>query len=106
MLLGLPAIPENSPWFYVDGELAEGITQELVAEVGPRHRLYPHIASLVVIAKCGANDDVIAVDTSDYQSAFCVHLTWSGKIDKYPEKYPSAAAIPEADLGRFFREYW
>ncbi len=105
MIPELDPIPDGSPWLYVDGELSDGITQELRKEVSPQHMLYPWIENLVAIAKCSANDDVIVADKDDIQNMFWVHLTWSGKIDQYPDKYPSAAPIQKAHLQRFFLEY-
>jgi len=105
MMAELPHIPEGTVWFYADASHSEGLTRELRSEIGPLHPLFNFSERLVVIAKCAANDDVLALDTEDKRSVFCVHLTWAGKHDRIPTKYPSFLKVPDGDLSRFFRDY-
>ena len=40
-----------------------------------------------ILGRCRANDDVVAI-LNDGRIAV-IHLSWKGKPDQYPEKYPS-----------------
>ena len=102
---GLVPIPENCPWFYPDEEQSQHFTAELRKELGAEHFLYQWRSKLVVIAKCAANDDVVVVHEDDFGKMFWAHLTFSGKVDPVPCKFPSAAPVPNADLVTFFRSY-
>ena len=95
-------IPKRCPWFYVDKELSIGRTSELKKEVGPEHFLYQWYEKLVVIAKCEGNDDVLLARNDDFGLFFWVHLTWSGKIDQFPSRYPDAGLLLNADLVQRF----
>jgi hypothetical protein len=105
MHVGMIPIPERCPWFYVDKELSNSLTSELRKEVGPEHFLYQWYEKLVVIAKCEGNDDVLVARNDDFVLFFWVHLTWSGKIDQFPSRYPDAGPVLNADLVQFFEQY-
>jgi hypothetical protein len=62
-----------------------GIQRELKAEIGPEHPLWS--LQPKAFAKTGANDDIL-VQLNDKRYA-CVHLVWHGKIDMFPDKFPS-----------------
>ncbi len=102
MKIELPPIPENNVWFYIDEMWAKGITQELQSEVGPQHPLFHLAQRLVVIAKCGANDDVLALDPEETGQVYCIHLTWAGKHDQMPSKFPSFVKVSSRELAQFF----
>lgn len=85
MFAGLVPIPEGTPWFYLDEEQSRHFTAELKREVGPEHILSEWHEKLLVIAKCAANDDVLVAVDDDFRRFFWVHLTFSGKIDQFPE---------------------
>jgi len=89
----------------LDKELSEHLTSELKREIGPEHFLYEWYEKLLVIAKCGANSDVLVAINDDFRRFFWVHLTWSGKIDQFPSRYPDAGPVLNADLVQFFDEY-
>jgi len=76
------------PWWHVkdNAKVKAGIQKELEAEIGPQHPLWQFKPE--AIAKTDANDDVI-VQLNDGRFA-CVHLVWHGKIDQYPDKFPSS----------------
>lgn len=75
------------PWWLLDECATKvAIQRELECEIGPEHPLWQ--CDLAVIAKSGANDDVI-VQLNNGRFAR-VHLTWSGKIDAQPEQFPSS----------------
>ena len=101
----LPPIPDNSDWFYTDEALSKRITEELRREVGPQHPLFSIAESLVVIAKCDANDDVLVHNPEGKGQLFCVHLTWAGKHDQMPTKFPWFVKISNDDLTQFFATY-
>lgn len=74
------------PWWNLaeSEQVKVGIQKELGCEIGPPHSLWGF--KPVVIGKSDASDDVV-VKLSDGRFA-CVHLTWSGKTDQQPSKYP------------------
>lgn len=74
------------PWrgVYVDNKEQESLRAELVREISPAHPL--HDRDPCVIGRRVDNDDIL-VKTNDGRFAV-VHLTWSGRIDQYPDKYP------------------
>ncbi|MDA0150266.1 hypothetical protein [Vibrio sp. LaRot3] len=76
------------PWWHLDENVSvrAGIQKELQCEIGPKHPLWQ--LKPMAIAKNDANDDVIVL-LNDGRFA-CVHLVWSGKIDQFPDKYPSS----------------
>lgn len=75
------------PWWCLDQNIDArlGIQKELNSEIGPKHPLWG--LKPVVIGKADTSDDVI-VHLNDGRFA-CVHLVWHGKIDQYPDKFPS-----------------
>jgi len=77
----------KSPWWYLETnpELRLGIQKEINAEIGQKHPLWG--LQPIAFGKSDATDDV-AVSLNDGRFA-CVHLVWHGKIDQYPDKYPS-----------------
>jgi len=93
----------EEPWFAVFGQTAAVHTTELRKELAADHPLYSRRGQLVVIAKCGANDDVLVVDTLDPQQLYCVHLTWA----RHPEAtgWPRAHALKRSELNAFFATY-
>ena len=105
MFLGLVPIPDGSPWFYVDEKHSENLSEELKSEIGPKHFLFEWYEKLVVIAKCGGNDDVLVAINDDFRRFFWVHLTFSGKVDQLPSRYPDAGPVLNADLVQFFDDY-
>jgi hypothetical protein len=62
----LPAswVPAGSP-----------VLEELIREVGPRHRLFRHVSTAVPLARSEAADDVLYW-IEDLGQFACVHLTW------------------------------
>jgi len=82
------------PWWCLDQNLDVrlGIQRELSSEIGSKHPLWG--LKPVAIGKSDANDDVI-VHLNDGRFA-CVHLVWHGKIDQYPDKFPSALVFENA----------
>ena len=76
------------PWWHLseNAKVKAGIQKELESEIGPKHPLWQ--LKPVAIAKTDANDDVIA-QLNDGRFA-CVHLVWHGKVDQYPDKFPSS----------------
>lgn len=58
-----------------------------------------------MIAKCAANDDVLVAVDDDFRRFFWVHLTFSGKIDQFPSRYPDAGPVLNSDLVQFFDSY-
>jgi len=84
----------RSPWWCLDQnpKARAGIQKELNSEIGPKHPLWG--LKPVVIGKTDASDDVI-VHLSDGRYA-CVHLVWHGKIDQYPNKFPSSLIFKDA----------
>lgn len=105
MFAGLVPIQEGTPWFYLDEEQSRHFTAELKREVGPEHILSEWHEKLLVIAKCAANDDVLVAVDDDFRRFFWVHLTFSGKIDQFPSRYPDAGPVLNSDLVRFFDSY-
>ena len=83
------------PWWHLNEneEVRASIQKELDSEIGPKHPLWQ--LKPLVIAKTDANDDVI-VKLNDGRFA-CVHLVWHGKIDQYPDKYPSSLLFDTAE---------
>jgi len=77
----------NEPWWPLKESKRSraGIQRELNLEIGPQHPLWD--LQPIAFGKTDANDDVL-VFLSDGRFA-CVHLIWHGKIDQYPDKYPS-----------------
>jgi len=104
MFSGLVPIPEGCPWQYLDEEHSRFFTSELRSEIGPEHFLSSWANTLIVIARHSGSDDVIVADTDNIRNLFWVHLTWSGKIDQFPDKYPSVGRVPNSDLLGFFLE--
>lgn len=86
-----PIWPDH--WWYLKDEpqLRAGLQKELDAELGEAHPLSE--LRPVVVAKCERNDDVL-VQLSDGRLAF-VHLVWHGRVDQFPDKFPSFF-IPES----------
>ena len=77
----------SEPWWSLKESKRSkiGIQKELNLEIGPKHPLWE--LKPIAFGKTDANDDVL-VFLSDGRFA-CVHLVWHGKIDQYPDKYPS-----------------
>jgi hypothetical protein len=99
------SIPEGSPWWQIPDNLADTYTEELKKEIGPEHVLFQYLSELKVIAKCDANDDVLVAKIADANSFYLVHLTWSGKYDQMPSRFPSASLVQADDLIQFFLDY-
>lgn len=99
------SIPEGSPWWPLPDNLAEAYTEELRKEIGPEHFLFQSLSELKVIAKCDANDDVLVAKIADASSFYLVHLTWSGKHDQMPSRFPSASIVQTDDLIQLFLDY-
>lgn len=80
-----PDWPEH--WWYLKNEpkLRMGLQRELHAELSEAHPLWG--LRPIVVAKCERNDDIL-VRLADGRLAF-VHLIWHGRVDQYPDKYPS-----------------
>ncbi len=97
--------PENSVWWYMPDDLAGAYSDELKKEVGPQHPLFHSLNDLIAIAKCDANDDVLVANVVDGSCFYLVHLTWSGKHDQMPNRYPGSTMIKLADLQEFFARY-
>lgn len=77
----------KAPWESIEeSALVHGINAELEKEIGPKHPLWKRCEK--IIGRSLATDD-IALELSDGGYAV-VHLVWHGKIDQYPERYPSA----------------
>ncbi len=93
-------LPE--PWFMVAGRTSAVHTDELRKELAASHPLFEHRHNLVVIAKSGANDDVLVADLSNPDQFYCVHLTWA--LHPEAEGFPGSRALNRGDLAAFFRE--
>ena len=98
------AIPDTSPWWVLPEEMSALYTQELRSEVGPAHPLHPMLDTLAVIAKCDASDDVVVQSRGDPHRYFVVHLTWSGKIDQMPDRFPGWGEVGLAELAALVAE--
>ena len=105
MIFDLVPIPDGSPWFFLDEDLSNACTSELRKEVGPEHFLYQWPETLVVIAKCATNDDVLVAQTDNDKQLFRGHLTWSGTRDRLPHRFPSANSVSKAELVQFFEDH-
>lgn len=93
----------RAPWFPISGKSADVHAAELRNELGTEHPLFLRREKLVVIAKCGANDDVLVADPSSPEQLFCVHLTWAHHPE--PKGFPEFKAIDRDDLEDFFLKY-
>jgi hypothetical protein len=82
----------KQPWHPLDSNETT-LQRELENEVSPAHPLWQKGA--VVIGRREDKDDV-AVRLNDGRVA-CVHLTWQGKVDAYPDKYPSTTFYNSID---------
>ena len=74
----------RSPWSLVNITEKKSLQSKLKCEVGPKHLLWNQ--KPIVFARNTSGDDIL-VRTKNNRIAY-VHLTYSGKIDQYPEKYP------------------
>ena len=50
----------------------------------------------LVFGKCDANDDIVVI-LNDGRFAL-VHLTWSGRVDSFPNNFPSSEIYDTAEL--------
>ena len=68
------------------GKISEALSLQstLASELTQAHPLF--LKQPKVFGRCIANDDVVAV-LNDGRIAV-IHLTWKGKPDQYPDKYP------------------
>ena len=57
------------------------LLEELVREIGPRHRLFRHVPTAIPLARSEAADDALYWITDLAQFA-CVHLTWKAWQDE------------------------
>jgi len=90
----------KQPWWCLDEclEVRTGIQRELNSEISRRHPLWG--LKPVVIGKTDVNDDVI-VSLKDGRYA-CVHLVWHGKIDRYPNQFPSTLIFENVEKLQLF----
>lgn len=89
-----PRLTELERW--VAGQPV-GPDAELVAEVGPGHLLYGYAGQAIPIAdRDGRSDDYVYFLPKGPAPFAVVHLTWSGKQDRYPE-FPSTELISSVE---------
>jgi hypothetical protein len=68
-----------------DGTEAQSFQNILASELTSVHPLFSFQPK--ILGRCRSNDDVVAI-LNDGRIAV-IHLTWKGKPDQNPEKYPS-----------------
>lgn len=68
-----------------NGREAQSLQRTIESELTPAHPLFS--LQPKVFGRCVANDDVAAL-LNDGKIAV-IHLSWKGKPDQFPEKYPS-----------------
>ncbi|MBU1218785.1 hypothetical protein KKF97_03160 [Myxococcota bacterium] len=82
----------REPWYPVESETEQHSIQiELLKEISPVHPLWG--TNPVVLGRHQGCDDVLLI-LNEGQFAI-VHLTWTGKFDQYPDKYPSATIFDD-----------
>jgi len=88
------------PWHLLEGNSRGkiGLQKELNAEVSSKHPIFDFAP--IVFARSSAGDDVL-VFLSDGRFA-CVHLVWHGKVDQYPDKFPSTYFLDSAESVQAF----
>lgn len=86
----------TDPWWCLgeNRELQQGIQKELESEIGNEHPLFEF--KPLVFGKCDANDDIVVI-LNDGRFAL-VHLTWSGRVDSFPNNFPSSEIYDTAEL--------
>ncbi|MFD2168062.1 hypothetical protein ACFSJY_17535 [Thalassotalea euphylliae] len=82
------------PWHLLEGGSRGkiGLQKELNAEIGSKHPLFEF--DPIVFARSSAGDDIL-VFLNDGRFA-CVHLVWHGKVDQFPDKFPSTYFLDSA----------
>lgn len=75
----------REPWYPIESETEQHSIQiELIKEISPAHPLWG--TNPVAIGRNQGCDDVLLIIN---ESRFAiVHLTWTGKCDQYPDKFP------------------
>ncbi|MCG9767593.1 hypothetical protein L1D59_03135 [Pseudoalteromonas piscicida] len=88
------------PWDLLEGNSSGkiGLQKELNAEISSKHPLFGF--SPIVFARSNASDDVL-VFLNDGRFA-CVHLVWHGKVDQFPDKFPSTYFLGSAECVQKF----
>jgi len=72
------------PWSLVNCKENILLQSELKREIGPMHVLWKQ--KPIVFARNESNDDILV--RVKMNGIAYVHLTWSGKVDQFPDNYP------------------
>ena len=90
-MVSVGTIRWRTPWraVYDEASLQKALERELSAQ----HPLFNKAPR--IIGRSAASDDVVA-SLNDGSLAF-IHLTWQGKPDQYPEKFPAWTRIPSIE---------
>lgn len=77
------------PWVLLDCKDRNEVQNELKLEIGSSHVLWKQ--NPIAIARSNASDDIL-VKIKKCRTAY-VHLTYSGHIDQYPDKFPDTVVF-------------
>ena len=78
------------------------LEEQLRREIGATHLLYEAVDRLKVIARDGASDDILAVDSTEHLDAYVVHLVWSDRPSE-DANFPSTCSISKSLLPPKYR---
>ncbi len=85
-------------WSALGLRAQKAYTLEFRREMAVPHPLADYKQSAWAVASCDGNDDTLLWDFSRPEQFFRVHLTWGGKPDQFPDRYPSWVALSVADM--------
>lgn len=87
-----PEIEWKAPWYPVGSQKEfDGVQAELEKEISSAHPLWG--SDPKVLGRHQACDDILVALNGDRFAI--VHLVWHGKVDQYPERFPSTLIIDD-----------